>query len=120
MRRIRQRLQEKKGMTMAEVLVAFVLFVLILLMFQRTVVLASNVLRSSEDVRRRAENLYADFYRETAYQRDDGTAGDGDAYRFSGEGGDGFEIRSRSGSYENGGGDGTVYYFGLRKEVGGG
>ena len=67
MKKIHRLLQGRKGMTMAEVLVAFAIFAMLLLMFQRTVTLSSHVMQSSEDVRRQTERLYDAFYQQTAY-----------------------------------------------------
>lgn len=125
MKKLRRLLKGRKGMTMAEVLVAFAIFAMILLMFQRTVTLASNVMQTSEDVRRRTERLYDAFYQQTAYTtpaQDEELAGEKDdkkkTYTFQGEAGSGgFSMETYLDSFTEGE-DGAVYYFGLRKETG--
>lgn len=124
MSKIRRLLKGGEGMTMAEVLVAFAIFAMLLLMFQRTVTLSSHVMQSSEDVRRQTERLYDAFYQQTAYttpaQNPDLAEEKKEkakTYTFQGDSGTGgFSLNTYSDSFTEED-DGTVYYFGLRKSL---
>ena len=97
----------------------------ILLMFQQTVNLCSNIFKRAEDVRRSTEGLYSAFYENTTYSEKDkdndfADSGEEKTYTFT-NGGESFTLKSFEGFYEHNGevGKGRVYFFGNRKAVGG-
>ena len=124
MKKIHRLLQGRKGMTMAEVLVAFAIFAMLLLMFQRTVTLSSHVMQSSEDVRRQTERLYDAFYQQTAYttpaqspELAEEKKEKVQTYTFQGESGsDSFSLQTYRDSFTEGD-DGTVHYIGVREDL---
>lgn len=107
--RLRRAAGNKKGMTMANVLVAFAVLALTLLLFQQAVTLASNIFRRSEDLRRETEALFADFYENAGvYTPTPGAQ----TYVFTDESGNAFQIQSGETEYPSG--RYSVHYFGGR------
>ncbi len=117
--KLKSKLNNKSGMTMVSVLVAFAIFMSILLMFQQTVRLASNIFQTAEDVRRNTEGLYSSFYENTTYSQKDkandfSDKGQDKVYTFS-NGSESFTLKSFEGYYEDSGS--KVYFFGNRSHV---
>lgn len=116
MKRVKNKLRERKGMTMVNVLVAFALLAFILLMFQRSVTLSSKIYRLSEETRRNTEALLSAFYSGTFY---DPHGPGGTTYTFSDSMGGSFTLDSSEGSFQPEGSPYRVYYFGGRTGAGG-
>lgn len=112
---IRKKLNNK-GMTMVNVLVAFAIFALILLMFQRAVSLSSKIFQTSEDIRKKTETLYSEFYEQTSYSNKSQTndfsgSGEEKTYTFSTDNGS-FSLDTFQGEFAAD--TGKVYFLGNR------
>lgn len=60
--RARQILDNKKGASLVSVMVAFLLLMIILLMFQKSLQLSGNLLARSVDIRKEEQQLIGDYY----------------------------------------------------------
>lgn len=117
-KKIRAKLKEKKAMTMLNVLAAFAVLTLVLLLFGQAVNAALNLYRYSEDLRKASEARFSSFYKESNY---DSGAGDYSlteySYTFKEEGGGtAFSTKVKMGEYEKDGG--KIWFYGGRKKVG--
>ncbi|MDO4458918.1 MAG: hypothetical protein Q4C42_02380 [Clostridia bacterium] len=107
-KKIRLILSEKSGVTMANVLVAFFILMMVLAMYASAVRLSGRVFQRCDDMRKRTEILYSDFY--TDSEQVPGATGT--RLVFSGDNGT-FSVDSSTGVYESR--HGSVYYFGDRE-----
>lgn len=120
-KKLKKTMNNNSGMTMLNVLVAFAVFLFIIAMFTQAVRLASNIYKTSEDVRKTTEGLYSDFYKNSSYSASDINATPPfgitkNSYTFkSDDGASSFKIQSAQGAFEDE--NGKVYFFGNRSEV---
>lgn len=114
--KIRDKLKEKSGISMINVLAAFAVFLLTILMFSQAVNLSLRLFEKSEDIRRSTESDFASFYQHTEYTKNDGRLGEEDAnFTFTDQNGGNFVLNSHSGEYKPTGSERSIFYFGQRK-----
>jgi hypothetical protein len=105
-------LHNKDGFSMVNVLVAFAMLLLMVIIFSNAMNLALKLYEKSKQIRETDETLYGAFYRNTKYSVTTGDIStDKKTYTFS-DGSTTFTIDSSLGDYKQT--DGDVYFFGQR------
>lgn len=125
MRNFNEIINNKKGMTLTNVMVAFVILLVGILMFQQVVTLSVATYTKAEKVRTGTENAYSDFYEQTRYTDGaneiidlDGENATGGTISFVFDGSDStdtFTLETSRHGFENDE-EYKIYFFGNRKE----
>ena len=98
-KRLSQRcVNNKKGVSLVGVIVAFLLLMIIMLMFQKSLKVSGNLLARSVDIRKEEQELIGDYYKNKTV-----------SCVFSGEAG-GFTLNTKWSSYSRQ--NASIFYFG--------
>ena len=103
--RVRQSLDNKKGVSLVSVMVAFLLLMIMLLMFQKSLQLSGNLLARSVDMRKEEQELIGAYYQNRANPTQAASAG----CVFSGDSGS-FSLNTQWSVYREK--NSSIFYFG--------
>lgn len=102
---VRQSLDNKKGASLVSVMVAFLLLMIMLLMFQKSLQLSGNLLARSVDMRKEEQELIGAYYQNRANPTQAASAG----CVFSGDSGS-FSLNTQWSVYREQ--NSSIFYFG--------